>query len=100
MIFNQPIVMDEPLPAGLILLIDGANGIYIPKYFAKSFAADCAAMTQEMCRDLSAPDNDSYWETWETVLDSVTINLYGQNYALYQDQDLWGVPLFEAETGN
>lgn len=51
------------------------------------------SLTKEQKSDLSNPENEFYWETWGAVLDNVTIIIENKNYSLYQDDDLWAIPI-------
>lgn len=71
-----------------LLLLD-KHGIYIPKIFAEAYPQ---YLSKDQQRDLSNPDNSHYWETWEWVLDTVTIVIDGKPHTLHQDGDLWAIP--------
>jgi hypothetical protein len=71
------------------LLINSANGVYIPQIFAERYPS---YLTGEQIDDLSNPDNEHYWETWETVLDNIKITIDGKRFTLHQDDDLWAIP--------
>ena len=75
------------------LLIDGTHGQYIPQLFIQQYADTIVKDTirQEDIDILqSGPDNDLYWDTWDTVLDSAVLqDAYGTRWILYQSGDLW-----------
>lgn len=87
----------------IILLLSDARGIYIPRDFARDFRFDdelgWQGVSQEDREDLSDPENEWYWETWDKVLS----NAYyfdepsGKVYHLHQDGDLWALS-FESMT--
>ena len=81
--------MDEINLENAILLLDGNRGIYIPKIFAECFPL---LLSDEQKADLSNPDNEFYWETWEDVIDNIKIPFQDKMYYLYQSGDLWAVP--------
>lgn len=76
-----------------ILLFDGHRGVYIPQ----NFAEECTTNWHNVSDDdrktlLNGPDDEWYWEAWNTVLD----NAYyqepnGPKYNLYQDDDCWAI---------
>ena len=82
-----------------ILYADSSRGVYIPQYFAETIKRECVKGLTDLCwsdlRDANAIDNGYYLETWERVLNNaiVTDPNTGIEYALYQDGDLWLVPL-------
>jgi hypothetical protein len=49
--------------------------------------------------ELGNPENEGYWEAWDSVLQKARITLSGVTYQLYQDEDLFlvqeGVEIFE-----
>ena len=73
---------------------DASRGQYIPKFFADSIREDCVScVTQEQFAALcDGPDNESYWDTWESVLNNAVIrDSAGNEWTLYQDGDLFMV---------
>ena len=79
-----------------ILLVDGHHGIYVPQVFAKRFdrsvLEDISHIDHETL--LSGPDADEYWDAWAEVLALTFIrDKQGNRYYLYQDSDLWAVPV-------
>lgn len=77
-------------------IIDGSQGIYIPKQFADCLAYDCVKDIEKFEDDLNIcknPDHEYYWEAWENILDNMQIDLMGNGvfYSLYQDGDLFAV---------
>jgi hypothetical protein len=72
------------------LLVNDSYGIYIPSEFAKRYGQ---FLTQEQRNDLSDPDNEFYWDTWDDVLLSVKITIDGKEFSLYQEGDLWAIPV-------
>lgn len=80
------------LPETAILYADSARGVYIPQYFAESVDWNACDNWNEDERVilLTGPDHESYWDVWCDILDNVTLS---GGYRLYQDGDLWLVPL-------
>lgn len=82
------------------LLLTDALGIYIPKRFAENYETELYDRNgepidlKEYLDDLTNPDNEHYWESWEYVLDHACIkDTQGKVYFLHQDGDLWAVDL-------
>lgn len=81
------------LPDSAVLLVSDGFGIYIPQVFCRNhkFEMIVGVDWEDWQNCLDGPDNPRYWESWETILDSVTVlDETGTNWHLYQDQDLWG----------
>lgn len=75
------------------LCISDSHGIYVPRRFAELFG-DRANLPEDDLAILKAgPEHEHYWETWEAVLDRVTLTEDGITYRLWQDGDLWVVPV-------
>lgn len=91
--------MDDIDLSNAILYADSARGVYIPQYFAESINRECVGGLTDLCwsnlTDGNAMESDYYWDTWTHVLDNtiVTDPSTGVKYGLYQNGDLWLVPL-------
>jgi hypothetical protein len=79
------------------LVCDDQWGIYIPQRWCDGITeSDCAALgidwhDVETCQ--SGPDEEWYWEAWQSILDSAAMtDDNGTTWRLYQDGDLWEVP--------
>lgn len=79
--------------SGMMLLLDSARGVYIPRYFN-----DCFSMKSWNIEDNDSdlailregPENEWYWEAWDSILTrAVYIDGNGHRWYLYQDGDLW-----------
>ena len=88
------------LPSNAILYADSAHGQYIPQYFAESVNRYTIACWSEWLSDLDAlcrgPEKcEFYWDIWDGMLNSLVLHdsSNGQDYSLYQDGDLWLVPV-------
>ena len=86
------------LPESAICYADSARGVFIPKYFAESIKRDCVTGIDLADLDQLALGPDScerYWDIWHDVESRaiVTDPDSGIEYALYQDGDLWLVPV-------
>lgn len=84
--------MDELTLSDAKLLISDSWGIYIPQLFARNFGSF-------ICRDdetilIAGPEHAEYWETWDYVLRNTVIkDDKGTRYNLFQDNDLWAIPI-------
>ena len=73
-------------------IIDSAAGIYIPQEFCQSYNPQDWGFNKndqdwETCR--RGPDEEYYWDSWDTILSNAHITLDGQIFTLYQDSDLF-----------
>jgi hypothetical protein len=83
-----------------VLLVDSRHGIYVPQIFAGLCREDGAlhgklsgASAVDMAT-IDNPDDDWYLEAWNMVEQNARITLDdGREYCLYQDGDLWAVPV-------
>jgi hypothetical protein len=74
----------------LVLLVNGAHGVYVPKVFAEFDLGDWKGIAKEDIEILKAgPDREHYWDAWQNILDNARTLVNGREYALYQDGDLW-----------
>lgn len=77
------------------LLIRDANGIYIPQLYCQQLteddAADCGIEWADVVCCQSGPDQETYWESWQAILDSTEWVEDGETWRLYQNGDLWMV---------
>ena len=76
----------------IILFCDSSSDRYIPQRFAAEIMPQyLQGVTQDQLNELSDPDNEWYWDTWETVLNSAKVidNKTGQTFTLHHDGDLW-----------
>lgn len=78
----------------VVLLVDGAHGVYVPETFATMIDPSKWSGIRE--EDLLAlrlrefDDDSAYWETWDSVLNNATYtDEQGNVYRLHQDGDLW-----------
>ena len=86
--------MTKPQP---VLYLDSARGIYIPRDFAQSFASTkyVSGVSNTDLEILEeGPNGALYWDVWTDVLDNAIITGDdGIPYYLYQDNDLWLIPI-------
>jgi len=84
--------MKEPQPQ---LLLDCHHGMYIPKLFLEQYSSRLVKeLTAEEKRDLNHPEQEFYWDVWNTVIENSILlddddNFY---YLCENDGDLWAVP--------
>ena len=72
---------------GLVLLLSDARGIYIPRDFMDF--ENWQGITEWQREQLQAPDNEFYWDAWESVLNNATYKDGKYTYHLMQDGNLW-----------
>lgn len=74
----------------VILFCDGSSGIYIPKRFAEEVDKQyLTGVTQEDLDGLADPEDTYYWDNWEYVYNNALFTFEGDEYYLYQSDDLW-----------
>lgn len=83
-----------------ILMHHSSLGIYIPQFFAKEVDPSRIVNDEDgilkgsLERLKEGPESEFYWDDWDHVLYSAVIrSKAGDDYILYQDGDLWAVPL-------
>ena len=81
----------------MILLLNDARGVFIPRDFANSFNnrdERVSGVDTEMWDVLAAgPDCEPYWDVWDEVLNNAIVTApNGTKYTLYQGGDLWLIP--------
>lgn len=73
-----------------VLMIDGAQGVYVPKLFAEYFSDAWGVDEYDKALLLEGPDHDLYWETWDEVLNKAQFtDKSGEVWHLWQDGDLF-----------
>lgn len=77
----------------MILFLNDARGIYIPRDFAQCVVRDqVVGVSQEDWDTLEAgPDHELYWDVWTHVCDNAVITdpTNGKHFTLLQSGDLW-----------
>jgi hypothetical protein len=77
------------------LLLSDSHGVYIPQLY-------CSDISEDDCKDFSiswedvklcqsGPDEELYWEAWQSVCDSASWEENGSMWRLFQNGDLWAV---------
>ncbi len=84
-----------------VLIVDSHFGIYTPFYLAKYILSKSDEIAQKLFDKISTkdlelliegPENESYWETYEDILNNSNIDLNGTEYYLDCNEDLWLCP--------
>ena len=78
-----------------MLWLSDARGVYIPRDFCdidKSRVENVEPGDWEILE--SGPDNELYWDVWCGVCDNAIVtDDKGNRFRLYQDGDLWLIPV-------
>jgi len=79
-----------------VLYLNDSRGIYLPQSFAEQTKRECVAGIDDetwTCL-LDGPDEEWYWDAWDTVLNSavVTDPVTHVSYHVHQDGDCWLIP--------
>ena len=80
-------------------ILDSSRGIYIPQDFVNvylHYGHDLRGISQrdiDMCA--AGPDEEWYWEAWDAVEQNAVLTEpgTGQRFNVYQDGDVWLVPV-------
>lgn len=72
------------------ILLSGAHGEYIPKFFAEGYTG-WGLLHDDAKILLEGPENEFYWETWDDVLGYARKLVDGETYTLHQDDDLFAI---------
>lgn len=74
------------------LLLSDARGIYIPRDFVEEFDLSVwDGINQDDIADCRDPDNEFYWESWETIVNNAEYHKDGHVWVLHHDGDLWAI---------
>ena len=90
--------MYDQIPDNSILFADESRGINIPLFFITSFDQYKNDLVNVDRDDLNTiangPDDEYYWDAWQSILDNATvIDHDGNEYTMFQDGDLWLIPV-------
>ena len=77
---------------GSFPLIDQNIGIYIPRQFAKVWGEKSDLSKEDLEVLLAGPDHLDYFDTWNSVVDTLTFEFDGAKYGVFEDCDLWAYP--------
>lgn len=80
-----------------ILLLDSNRGVYIPQSFAEEIRREFVSgvSAEDWAVLESGPDHEWYWEAWNNVEMNAVLTMpdTGIQYRLFQNGDVWLVPL-------
>jgi len=83
-----------------ILLVDCHNGIHIPRIFAQTYNyAENFKNYSEIEADLNdlskanSIDSEDYFETFDIIMHTAILLIDGNEYYIYQNDDLWAMPV-------
>ena len=73
------------------LLCDSLHGIHIPQIMAQRLLENnWLNISPDDVDGCSDPDNESYWYSWDAILDNAEYrDEEGHTWLLWQDGDLW-----------
>lgn len=73
------------------LILDSARGQFIPRDFVQGFkVSKFSGISPEDVQELQNPENENYWETWESVLNNASyLHDDGRLFTLHHDGDLF-----------
>lgn len=75
-----------------VLMVDSHHGIYSAQIFVETLHEDLKKQIKpEILEDLKNPENEFYWESWESVLD-MEFKWNRQKVFVMQIEDVWIVP--------
>lgn len=86
----------EPNLENAILAVDSHFGIFTPQVFIERFEDNLEHDMKniaDILADLSSPDNEYYWDAWASIIDNCTVTIDGDQYSIYEDEDVWFVPI-------
>lgn len=76
----------------VVHIFDGSRGVYIPQAFGQHCNENWHGVSAENRQTLiNGPDDEWYWEAWDSVLNSAYFEKDGNKWTLYQDGDLWAM---------
>lgn len=86
--------MDEfEIPENAELLFDSSSGVYIPQRFATEIRRECVeGVTDWQWEAIEHPDNEYYWDAWNSIIDNAVLTDGEKRFTLYQDGDVWMLP--------
>lgn len=80
-----------------IEIVNSHFGVYIPQVFMERYGYLVNdRLTEDMKQDLTDPNNEYYWEAWETV-EGLTVTYDGKKYFIIDLEDVWLIPVDELE---
>jgi hypothetical protein len=95
--YAEPDDSDGPDLSNAVLFADSARGVFIPQHFAESVKRDCVSgVSKDDWQILeTGPEHEHYWGVWSDCEQNATVKDpdNGTQYRLFQDGDLWLVPI-------
>ena len=92
-------------PDGSELIVSDHHGQYIPQVFAQryrdvTYPAASYELTDEDWDILlyGGPEHENYWDVWDDIVQYCVLNIEGREYSIYQDQDVWAIPVSSLPT--
>jgi len=80
----------------ILLFVDGARGVYIPRDFARTVVrAQVCGVEPDAWEELEkGPEGEFYWEAWDRVTERAVLTdpETGNRFKLYQDDSLFLIP--------
>jgi len=77
------------------LLLGDSHGIYIPQLYCSDISEDdCEALSicwEDVKTCQSGPDEELYWDAWQSICDSASWEDNGEEWRLLQNGDLWAI---------
>lgn len=67
----------------VLYAVDGAHGQYVPQAFAQLYGEQSTMSVDDKQILLTGPEHEYYWETWDTVLNNVTVTCNDVTYNIY-----------------
>lgn len=67
----------------VLYAVDGAHGQYAPQVFAQLYGEQSTMSADDKQILLTGPEHEYYWETWDTVLENVTVTCNDVTYNIY-----------------
>lgn len=79
------------------ILISDRAGVYLPQEFAETYQSSIVNFREIDKGDwqtlLNGPDDEWYWDAWNNIESTAILKIYGKKYTLYQNGDLFAVPI-------
>lgn len=67
----------------VLCAVDGVHGQYAPQAFAQLYGEQSTMSADDKQILLTGPEHEYYWETWDTVLENVTVTCNDVTYNIY-----------------
>jgi len=91
-------ILPEQDQVSWYLLFGSSHGSNIPKMFMEYLTNEKPmfrghTISGKEMRELSDPSNEWYWDSWDTWLNSMEVEVDGQWHSLHHDGNLWLKPI-------